>query len=326
MAQQTQMSRAAVYFKRWVKCFPSIASVAEADEDFILKQWEGLGYYSRARNIQKAAQFICERYAGVFPTDVNDIRSLPGVGEYTAGAIASIAFNLPEPCVDANVKRVFARLFDVDYPFKSNGLHRAIVSLVREVMPRGKARDFNQAIMEFGQLVCGKRPDCSTCPLCSYCLAYKSGTVGQRPVVEAIANTVQIIMASGFLLHKGKVLIQKRCADDVWPGLWEFPGGVLEEGENPAETVVREYCEEVELKVKPVEKIGVVRFSYTKYRVTLHGFLCALDGDSRLEPVFHAAQEGALVSPIELDNFAFPSGHRKLLAMMRNDIRYTSFF
>lgn len=326
MAQQTQMSRAVSFFERWVERFPSICDVARADEDSVLKQWEGLGYYSRARNIRKAARLICEQHEGVFPRDFQDILSLPGVGEYTAGAIASIAFNLQYPCVDANVKRVFSRLFDLDYSFKSSALHKGVARLMREHIPEGRAREFNQAVMEFGQLVCSKRPDCSLCPICEHCRAFSRDTVLFRPVMEEAVKPMRIDMASGFLLHEGKVLIQKRRADDVWPGLWEFPGGVIEKRETPEQAVVREYREEVALAVRPVEKIGVVRFCYTRYRVTLHGFLCELANGDSWEPVFHEAQEGGFVAPVDLGEFAFPSGHRKLLETMRADVRYSSLF
>lgn len=325
MAQQTQMGRVVPYFERWMDKYPDLDALAAAREDDVLKLWEGLGYYSRARNILRAAQEIRERFAGCFPSAHEDIKSLPGIGEYTAGAIASIAFNLPEMCVDANVKRVLARVLDIDLPFNAPALHSRIATEIRTMIPDGRAREFNQALMELGQLVCMKRPACDMCPVQSFCQSLHRGVVDQRPVLAPPKEVVKISVASGFLFHRGKVLIQKRRPDDVWPGLWEFPGGVIEEGETPEIAVAREFKEEVELNIEPEHKITVVRYSYTKYRVTLHCYLCRCL-DAAPAPVFHEAVEGGFVLPSELSEYAFPSGHRKLLEYMGRDLRYSDIF
>lgn len=321
MAQQTQMGRVVPYFQRWVRRYPDVESLAGAREDEVLKLWEGLGYYSRARNILKAAREIRERFDGRFPSSPEDIKSLPGIGEYTVGAIASIAFNLPDVCVDANVKRVFARLLDMDLPFNDPVLHARIKSEAEKMLPQGRAREFNQALMELGQLVCMKKPACDMCPVQPFCLSLHRGVVDKRPVLAPPKEVVKVNVATGVLLHEGRVLIQKRRPDDVWPGLWEFPGGVIEKGEAPEDTVVREYREEVELIVEPVEKITVVKYSYTKYRVTLHCYQCR-SLEAHPAPIFNEAVEGAFVLPAELGRYAFPSGHRKLMEHMRKDLRY----
>jgi A/G-specific adenine glycosylase len=325
MAQQTQMDRVVEYHTRWMGRFPDIHSLAEAHEEDVLNLWEGLGYYSRARNMRRAAHLIEERFGGDFPSDIEDIRSLPGVGDYTAGAVASIAFNQCEPAVDANVLRVFARLLDMDIPVRDRAGRNMIEDAVRRIIPADRPGDFNQAIMEFGALVCRKNPLCETCPVREYCRALEAGTVPLRPVLPVSRQPIRIDMATGFLVHEGRVLIQKRKLTDVWPGLWEFPGGCVEPGETSEQALRREYLEEVELAVEPVEKITVVRYSYTRYRVTMDCFLCRYAGDPT-EPVFNEAVRGGFVRPAELSGYALPSGHRKLVDHMLADMRFSHLF
>ena len=324
MAQQTQMDRVVEYHARWMDRFPSLSALAGAGEEEVLKLWEGLGYYSRARNIRKAARIIEREHGGEFPSDVRLIRGLPGVGEYTAGAIASIAFGLAVPAVDANVLRVFARLGDVPGPVKKGAVKKSIEEQVVSLLPQDRPGDFNQAIMELGALVCSKRPECGRCPVQAHCLALDRDTVAERPVLAPKVEPIRIGMATGVLVRNGKALVQKRRPDDVWPGLWEFPGGCIEPGETPEQALRREYLEEVELAVRPTEKVAVVRYSYTRYRVTMHCFICEADGPG--DPVFHAASEGRFASFSELSELAFPAGHRRLIELMRRDVRFASLF
>lgn len=324
MAQQTQIDRVIGYYKRWMDRFPDIATLARAHEEDVLKLWEGLGYYSRARNLLKAAQLIDRECQAVFPNDFAEIRSLPGIGDYTAGAISSIVFKQPEPAVDANVLRVFARLLDESKSVRETAVKARITRQVRSLMPEDRPGDYNQAIMEFGALVCSKRPACDECPVRSFCLAHERGTVGKRPVLPAQKKTIRVNMATGVLVHDGRVLIQKRRPDDVWPGLWEFPGGGIEEGETPDQTIVREYMEEVELDVEPTDKITVVTYSYTRYRVTMHCYLCRLTNGA-CSPVFNEAVEGRFVTPDLLADYAFPAGHRRLIEFLQSDAAFDLF-
>ena len=327
MLQQTQMDRAVVFFERFVARFPNVASLAAAGEDEVLKLWEGLGYYSRARNLMRAAQAIVREHGGVFPASHEAIRALPGVGPYTAGAVMSVAYNDPRPAVDANVERVFSRIFDVAEPVASPVAKRSILTAAWELLPPENARAFNQGLMELGALVCApRRARCEDCPLTDYCLARARGTVDQRPVSSPKPEIIRIVMASGMLVHGGRVFVQKRKPDDVWPGLWEFPGGCLEQGETPEQALVREYEEETELRVRPTGKVGVVRYSYTRYRVTLHGYFCqVLPGqDPEQDFRLHEATDGRFARPEELAHLAFPSGHARFLALCRADLRFAS--
>lgn len=325
MAQQTQIDRVVGYYDRWMKRFPDVNSLACAHEEDVLKHWEGLGYYSRARNMLKAAIVIVQGHGGEFPTDYADIRGLPGIGEYTAGAITSIAFGQPEPAVDANVLRVFARLLNMEESVRGAKGRSRVEKQVRTLIPTDRAGDFNQAIMELGALVCIKNPDCEQCPVLVYCKSYGAGTVLQRPVLPAPKKIMRINMATGVLVHEGRLLIQKRKADDVWPGLWEFPGGGIEDGETPEQAIIREYMEEVELAIDPVEKIITIVYNYTRYHVTMHCFLCRF-AEEPSEPVFNEAAEGGFMLPAELESYAFPAGQRRLVEFMKNDRAFDALF
>ncbi len=332
MLQQTQMDRAVGYFERFLARFPDISSLDAADEDEVLKLWEGLGYYSRARNLRKAARQVMERHGGTFPRAAQDIRALPGVGPYTAGAIASVAYNEPLPAVDANVLRVFSRLLDLAEPVDVPAVRRRIQAAVVQLLDPLDARGFNQALMELGALVCAPRsPRCPACPLEGFCLARKRGTQESRPVLKPGPEIIRISMACGVLASRGRLYIQKRRPDDVWPGLWEFPGGVLEQGETPEQALVREVREETGLGVRPCGKIAVVRNSYTRYRITLHGFFCQVDAplDALVDPestfCLNEATEARFVAPEEISRYAFPSGHARLVAKTLTDLRLQGF-
>ncbi|KPK00125.1 MAG: A/G-specific adenine glycosylase [Desulfobacterales bacterium SG8_35] len=313
MLQQTQMDRAVDYFNRWMSRFPDIASIAGASEEEVLKLWEGLGYYSRARNIVRSANILLSEYKGRLPADHDLLLKLPGIGKYTAGAIMSIAFNKEYPLVDANIERVFSRLFNLAEPVKDKKTHAFIWLKAKELLPGGKAREFNQALMELGALVCiARNPRCKICPIRTHCQAYGLDLVAERPVLQDPPKTIFIEMVTGILKHEGRVLIQKRKAHGVWANLWEFPGGRLEPGETPEMALVREYLEETELKIGNLKKITTVQHSYTVYRVTLHCYFCSLL-DGRFEPVLHGAQEYRWLKAGELSGYAFPAGHRKLI-------------
>jgi len=322
MLQQTQMDRVIDYFNRWIARFPDIASITRASQEEILKLWEGLGYYTRARNIIQSAEILLEEFKGQIPADHEAILKLPGIGQYTAGAIMSIAFNREYPLVDANIARVFARIFNLDKPVKENTTQAFIWQKAQELIPRGRAREFNQALMELGALVClAKNPRCRICPVMADCQSHSLGVVSERPVLQEPPKTVFIEMATGILQKNGRLLIQKRKATGVWANLWEFPGGRLEAGETPEMALVREYLEETELAVGNLKKIITVQHSYTIYRVTLHCYFCSLL-DGRHQPVLHGAQEYRWVTPQGLADYAFPAGHRKLIKHLHAEMGF----
>jgi A/G-specific adenine glycosylase len=322
--QQTQMDRGVFYYRRWLERFPDIRAVAVAEEREILKYWEGLGYYARARNLHKAARMMVDRHQGKIPESYVALLGLPGIGPYTAAAIASIAFNHDIAVVDANVERIFARLFDIAGPIKDSATKKWIQKRAADLLPPGEARVFNQALMDLGGLICTpKNPACDSCPVAEFCAALKAGLVHQRPVVQASAKTIQIEMATGILVCQGLLFIQQRLADDVWGGLWEFPGGRLEIGETPEEAVIREYREETGFAVEIVAGITTVIHHYMHYKVVLHAFSCRLTGGCT-EPELREAQDFRWVVPQDLSRYGFPAGHRKVIEYMEKKSRRIS--
>ena len=319
MGQQTQMERVVDYFQRWLAQFPDATSVANAPEQAVLKAWEGLGYYSRARNIQRAGERMVAEFGGQVPDDHAQLLKLPGIGPYTAAAILSIAFNQPCPLVDANVERLFARLADIDRPLKEAATRKSIHALAETLLHRDHPRDHNQALMELGALVCTpRRPDCPACPVQAHCLALLRDTVAFRPLPAARDKRIDIVMACVILRNGDRFFIQQRLADDIWGGLWEFPSGRLEDGETPADAARREVCEETGWQVAGLEPFDIVVHHYTRYRVTLHGFVGLLPrgaGEARLT----AAQRCAWVTAAELANYPFPAGHRRLTTRLQRE-------
>lgn len=320
MLQQTQMQRGAEYFTKWIERFPNLSALAEAKQDDVFKAWEGLGYYSRARNLHDAAKIIKADHLCRIPSDPTLLATLPGIGPYTAAAIASIAFQQDVCVIDANVERVISRLFDIGTPIKARETQNQLHTICTRLLPQGEARKFNQAVMEFGALLCRpKNPECARCPVHAHCQAAHRGVQAERPRKAEKARPVYITMATGVLVHNQRVFIQKRNSHDVWGDLWEFPGGVVETNESPAETVIREFLEETSLNVSNPRFIGTFKHNYTKYRITMHAFFVHLK-DKKLRVNLHAAQEYQWTKWEHITSKAFPSGHKKLIATLDENI------
>lgn len=224
MLQQTRVEAVRGYYARFLEKLPTIASLAAADDELLHKLWEGLGYYSRVRNLKKAACRIIEGYDGIFPDSYEDVISLPGIGEYTAGAICSIAFGEPTPAVDGNVLRVIARLTDDDTPIDETAFKRKVRDALQDVYPTD-AGAFTQALMELGATVCGpnRKPDCTHCPCNAFCLGKKSGRAEQLPVKNPKRQRKVRDMTVYILRCEGKYALRKRPNKGLLAGLWEFP-------------------------------------------------------------------------------------------------------
>ncbi|MBN2307182.1 A/G-specific adenine glycosylase [Candidatus Peregrinibacteria bacterium] len=312
MLQQTQVKTVLPYFDCWMKELPTIKSVTEAKEDKLLKLWEGLGYYSRARNIQKAAKQMMKKHGGRFPSDYEDILALPGVGKYTASAIASIAFNQNYPVVDGNVIRVLSRFFFYTKNTQSSEAERQMWQWAKEILPKGEARHFNQALMEFGALQCTPSAiDCSGCPLKLRCQAYKKGMVDRLPIRGPKKEFRNIKVAVAVIKKDGKVFIQKRPNSGLMAGLWEFPGGKAEKGESAIKAIHREISEELGISIKNVRPIKKIRHAYTSYKVDLHCFEADYDSG---KVALKAATDGKWVKVSELKNYPFPAANVELIA------------
>ncbi len=221
--QQTQVAQGLSYYQKFVDAFPNVNLLAKAKEDKVLQLWQGLGYYSRARNLHAAAKFVSKEYKGQFPKTYDDIRELKGVGDYTAAAIASFAYNLPYAVVDGNVYRVYARVFDINLPVNSTKGKKQFQLLANELLNAKKPALHNSAIMEFGALHCKpQNPLCETCPIQVHCSAYKNNTISLRPVKQRKITIKHRYLHYFVLNYKNKVYVQKRTQKDIWQNLYEF--------------------------------------------------------------------------------------------------------
>ena len=318
MLQQTQMDRGVAYFLRWIERFGDVAAVAAADEQEILKYWEGLGYYARARNLHKAAKVITREFNGVVPCQYQQLLLLPGIGPYTAAAIASVAGNYDVPVIDANVARVYARLFNISEPIKDRPAQRRLAEIAKELLPHGQARGYNQALMDLGGLVCTpKSPRCDACPIAAACAALITGTVAERPVLAPKKIRVTLHKVAGIIRFNDKIYIQQRKAEDVWGGLWEFPGAEVEKGAGKRE-IVSALLQATGFLVEKPQHITKVTHQYTHHKVYLDCFFCQLKGQD-IHPVLHSATGYRWIYPAEIDQFAFPAGPRKLLEYLSRE-------
>jgi len=273
MLQQTRVETVIPYFEKWMKMFPTPAALAKANEQKVLNAWEGLGYYSRARNLYKAAKVVLEKFNGELPRDLNDLRSLPGIGRYTVGAIASMAFSMDVPTLDGNLRRVFARLYDVAQSVDSSAGEKLLWELAAQNLPKGQAGDYNEALMDLGATIClPKNPRCLICPLMEICMAMQNGTQELRPVLKPKKGTPHYIHAAGVIVKRGRVLLAKRPPDGLLGGMWEFPNGRVEG--DPAKELTKALNAAYRLRVRRREALGAVKHAYTHYKVTEHVFRC----------------------------------------------------
>ena len=283
MLQQTRVETVKPYYERWMKRFPDVQTLAEADEQDILKLWEGLGYYSRARSIHKAARVIVSEYGGKIPSDPVVLRKLPGIGDYTAGAIASIGCGQPAAALDGNIRRIFARYYDIADPVRTPQTEKLLWKLAEENLDQERPGDHNEALMDLGSAIClPENPQCLLCPLREDCLARQHGTTAERPVmIKAEPIPHYIVTAALIPDETGKrFLLTKRPAKGLLGGMWEFPGGKQETGETLEECICREIREELGITIRAVKPFGVYKHAYTHFKVTLHAFCCEqLEGD-----------------------------------------------
>jgi A/G-specific adenine glycosylase len=275
MLQQTRVESVLPYYEKWIVRFPTVFDLAAAPQQEVLNYWEGLGYYARARNLHQAAKIIVEEYNGELPSDIQTLCELPGIGAYTAGAIASIAFGKDEAALDGNIRRVMSRLFDVAEPIGSTKGERILWALARENLPPGKAGDYNQALMDLGAAICTPTsPNCVSCPLNNLCLAHELGIQDQRPVKKPKKPLPHYTVTAAILRSKGRVLIAQRPPEGLLGGMWEFPGGKTEPGESLAEGLKREICEELGIEIDVGPSFGIYEHAFTHYKISLHAFIC----------------------------------------------------
>jgi A/G-specific adenine glycosylase len=278
MLQQTRVDQATPYFHRFMKRFPSMKSLAAASQEDVLKMWEGLGYYSRARNLHKAAQIISSHWKGRFPKTAEEIQSLPGIGSYTAAAIGSLAFNLDLAVLDGNVIRVLSRLFAYTKDTRSTVAKRELQQLADDLLVKGDAGNFNEAMMELGATVCLPRnPDCDACPLSRACLGHQSDRPTDYPVKAPKKKVPHIVVGAAVVANrKGEVLVAQRRNKDMLGGLWEFPGGKQETGETIQQCIARELKEELGINIEVGEFLITVKHAYSHFTMEMHTYFAKI--------------------------------------------------
>ena len=240
MLQQTRALTVIPYYEQFMERFPTLQALADSDSDELMQRWAGLGYYRRARNLQAAARQVAREHDGALPEDVEALQGLPGVGRYTAGAVASIAFDRPAPIVDGNVARVFSRLFEIREDIRSTPVVARLWDEAAELARGASPGDLNQAVMELGAVVCTPRaPKCPSCPVARYCGARAAGDPETLPIKRAKKQPKRVLGVAGWVARQGRRLAARRPPDGLLGGLWELPGGELGAGETPEEGIAR---------------------------------------------------------------------------------------
>ena len=304
MLQQTQVATVIPYYQRWMNSFPTIEKLAKADYNDVLKHWEGLGYYSRCKNIYLTAQLL----DGKFPDTFNDLIRLPGIGEYTAKTILAIAYNQQEVGVDTNLERVGFRLLGLKKKSKFN--NNRVKKFLENIQDKSKPGDFNQALMDLGSSFCqAKTVNCEPCPIIDGCKATLNDNPLQYPEIKKSKPVPTVNVVVCIISHNKKLLVMQRPKDKMLGGLWEFPGGKIENGELKEVAVIREIKEETNLKIKDPKYIGEVRHQYSHFKVSISLFYYIIDDIRSIK-----IKENYLWTTIKgLDKLALPKANYKIL-------------
>jgi A/G-specific adenine glycosylase len=316
MLQQTRVDQAKPYFERFIEKFPTVYKLAEADQQEVLKVWEGLGYYSRARHLHSAAQMVVEEFNGNLPNSWDEITKLKGIGPYTASAILSIAFQKKYAVVDGNVIRVLSRYFGIEDDVRSTKTKNLIQEYADELISEERPGDFNQALMELGATICTpSNPDCEDCPLNANCMAYKTVKTDEIPYKSPAKKRPHHQIGVGIIIKENEVLIALRPEDAMLGGMWEFPGGKQQEDEKIEQTVARELNEELGVEVSIIKPFMKLDHAYSHFKITMHAFLCELEHGT---PEPKDSQEIRWISIDELEDYPFPKANRKLTEKLMN--------
>lgn len=313
MLQQTQVKTVLPYYDRWLVALPTIEALAQAEQQTVLKLWQGLGYYARARNLHKAAIVLQQTVDSQFPRHLDQVLALPGIGRSTAGGILSAAFNQPVAILDGNVKRVLARLMALQQP-PAKALDR-LWQLSETLLDPIQPRDFNQAFMDLGATICTvKQPSCDRCPWQSACQAYNQGIQSELPMREASAPIPHKQIGVAVIWNdRGEVLIDRRKPEGLLGGMWEFPGGKIEPEETVQDCIRREIQEELAIEIQVGEHLITVDHAYSHFKVSLQVYHCRhLSGDP--QPI--ECDEIRWVSLDQLDQFPFPKANSVIIATL----------
>jgi A/G-specific adenine glycosylase len=316
MLQQTRVETVIDYYQAFLNRFPNVEALAAAPLDEVLKAWEGLGYYARARNLHAAAQELVAENEGRLPTTAEALRRLPGIGPYTAAAIASIAFGRATIALDGNLRRVLCRIFAIDDDPGRPKTQRLLEALALAMLPPGRAADLNQALMDLGATVCvPANPRCLLCPLLNQCQAQREGIQGELPIRATRAHRPHRDVAAGVIWDDtGRFLIAKRPLDAMLGGLWEFPGGKRRPGEDLVTCLQREIREELDIEIEVGSLLCTIEHAFTHFSMTLYAYHCSL---ARGAPRCLGCLDLRWVTMDALEPFAFPVADQKIIAALR---------
>ena len=317
MLQQTQVDTAIKYYQTFIRRFPDVHSLAKATLGEVLKVWEGLGYYSRARNLHKAAQIMERKFQGNIPNNTKNLRSLPGIGDYTAGAIMSIAFNKKSPVLDSNMIRVLTRIFRITENVDSSQTKRRLWDLAGELLPEKGFRGHNEAVMELGAVICTPRkPQCSNCPIDNLCDGKKQNVQNELPIKTPRKPIPHYDVTAGVIWKNSRFLITLRPPKGLLGGLWEFPGGKREDGETLQSCLKREIKEELNIRVKIADHLVTVKHAYTHFRITLAVFQCIYQS-GKIQ--MHDCEDYRWITLDDIETYAFPGADRKVIKALKEE-------
>lgn len=313
MLQQTTVQTVLPFYKNWLKMFPDIQALSQAPLQKVLKAWQGLGYYQRAKNLHRTSKIIMEKHRGQIPSTFSKLRKLPGFGPYTTAAVLSFAFNQPYPVMDGNIRRVLLRLKSL-HQESAPSSDKILKPFLASLFVPQKSSQFNQALMELGALICRpQNPSCLLCPIQKHCKAFQAGSQEVIPKPKK-RDFHKIKAVLGIISQDNRYLIQKRPSQGLMADLWEFPGGKIEPGETPVQALQREIQEELGQEVEKEKFLTQVTHSYTQFRVTLYAFQCELKEKPELNSSVHR-----WVSLQEFENYPFPSGSVKVIQYLRKN-------
>lgn len=318
MLQQTQVTTVIPYYKRFMERFPTICHLAEGSEQEVLKLWEGMGYYSRVRNLHQAARTVMSEYNGIIPDAPEKFQKLPGVGPYIAAAVLSISRDIPLPAVDGNVIRVYTRFRGIADDIRKTNTRKHIFNELKDIIPaepQGAAGDFTQAFMELGALICTpQNPQCPACPFNDQCIAFNTHAIECFPYKSPAGKIPEYRVSVGIIIKGDKFYIQQRPSKGHLGGLWEFPGGKACMGESPEQTLFRECKEELGCEVEILQTLPMIRHAYSHFKICLSPFICRLKNEDvhlQLNNPFH------WITIDELDIYPFPGANHKIFPYLK---------
>jgi A/G-specific adenine glycosylase len=323
MLQQTQVATVVPYFHRFLQAFPTLSALAAADEQDVLRLWEGLGYYRRARDLHRSARRLAVEHAGAVPDDPGLLATLPGMGRYTVGAVLSQAYDRRLPILEANSRRVLCRLLAEQEDPASGPARNRLWQAAEALLPRSRVGDFNQALMELGALVCTAVPACAACPVAALCRARKLGVQDRLPVKGPPAVVEEVPEAAVVVRRKTQVLVVQRPGSGRWAGLWEFPHGPLEGKESPEEAAARLLPRLTGVRAELGAELETVRHGVTRFRITLVCFEARYRGGTFRSDFY---RQGVWAEPAELAGYPFSVPQRRLARVVAGRPRQRRLF